>query len=58
MADRGMDVPEDALQRVAVVDAVGAGHFVQRVHRFHAEPGGQGAIALAAKAPFHVERAA
>ena len=41
-----MRVAEDALDRVAVVDAVGARHGVQQVDRFGAQAHGVGKIAL------------
>src|SRR5436190_3583832 len=49
MARKGVCVAEDALQRVGLVDAVGAGHRVQRVYRLGGEAHRVGEIALEAE---------
>src|SRR5256885_5724174 len=49
MARKGVCVAEDALQRIGLVDAVGAGHRVQRVYRLGGEAHRVGEIALEAE---------
>src|SRR5467141_2360122 len=49
MARKGVRVAEDALERSGLVDAVRAGHGVERIDGFRAESHGVGEVALEAE---------